>query len=185
VTLMIKRCEDPHNRRRHHVGQLHPAPATPAPPVDQPAEPPPGNAHRAQDRPGSVGAAVLSAARLSAKADCVTVASAMGVTEDSLRECERGVKSLALVPFPLIEKLQMALHDLGAEPSLVADIEAAIWCDLVIDAIAGGEDTSCLMADPLAGQAAFSELLAWSLAGITPARYRPYTQPGSLINGPL
>jgi hypothetical protein len=40
-----------------------------------------------------------------------------------------------------------------------------VWWDLVIAAIAGGEDTSCLMADPLAREAAFSELPTWPGAG--------------------
>lgn len=182
---MIKRCEDPHNRRRHHTSQRRPSPAAQNPPAERAVVPPPGGEESAEGRPGPVSAAVVRAARLSARADHAAIASKLGITEGSLQDWEQGAKPLSSVPFPLIQKLQAALTHLGAQPLLVADIEVAIWCDLVITAITTGEDTSCLMADPLANQAAFSELLAWSLAGIIPVRYRPYTQPGNLISGPL
>ncbi|MGI8448222.1 MAG: helix-turn-helix domain-containing protein [Streptosporangiaceae bacterium] len=178
----MKRCEDPGHRRRHHVGQRPPSPpaARALGPVMAPA---PADADHIS-RPGAVSGAVLRGARLSAGVSEADLAGAMGISESTVRAWECGSAPLASVPLPGLERLHGALADAGADPRLVADIEVAAWCDLVIAAIASGDDTSCLMADPLARNATFSELIAWSLAGVVPARYRPYAPPGPLIAGP-
>jgi hypothetical protein len=93
----------------------------------------------------------------------------------AIREWEQGSSLLAAVPLPEVERLQTALRKAGAEPRLVADFAAAAWCDLVVAAMINDEDTTCLMADPLSRDAAFGELLLWSLAGHIPPRYQPYT----------
>jgi hypothetical protein len=51
-----------------------------------------------------------------------------------------------ILPFRDLERLKAALLEADAEPRLVADIEVAAWCDLVIAAITHNEDTSCLIA---------------------------------------
>jgi transcriptional regulator with XRE-family HTH domain len=178
---MRKRCEDPNNRRRHHVSQRPSVPPAARLP-DLTSMPRPAADHAA--RHGTVSGAVLRGARLSASLDEADLAGVLGIGESAVRGWERGSTPLASVRLPDLERLQAALNDVGAEPRLVADIEVAIWCDLVIAAIADGEDTSCLMADPMARKPAFSELLAWSVAGVIPARYRPYAAPGPLAAGP-
>jgi hypothetical protein len=94
----------------------------------------------------------------------------------AIRDWEEGSSLLATVPLPEIERLQAALRQAGAEPRLVADFAAAAWCDLVVLAVINGEDTTCLMADPLSRDVAFGELLLWSLVGHTPSRYKSYTK---------
>ena len=126
---------------------------------------------------------MLRGARLSAGASEAELAGAAGVTEGTIRGWECGSAPLASVLLPDIERLQDALVEAGADPHLVADIVTAAWCDLVILAIIDGEDTTCLMADPVTSEVAFSELLAWSLAGVIPTRYRPYAEPGPPLAG--
>jgi hypothetical protein len=67
---------------------------------------------------------------------------------------------------------------------LLADFAAAAWCDLVVVAMINDEDTTCLMSDPLSRDAAFGELLLWSLAGHIPPRYQPYADSDSLVARP-
>jgi hypothetical protein len=77
--------------------------------------------------------------------------------------------------------VETALRADGAEPALVADLAVAAWCDVIVLAITGEQDLHCLLADPLATQDSFRELLAWSIADQPPARYRPYVSPRRLI----
>jgi hypothetical protein len=179
---MMKRCEDPNRRRRHHVGQRPPSPL-PARMSGAARVSVPSGADRVT-RPGAISGAVLRGARLSAGVNEADLASVLGITVSDVREWEFGSAPLASIPLPDIERLQAALLDSGADPCLVSDIETGAWCDLVTMAIAGGDDTSCLMSDPLARKAAFSELIAWSVAGVIPARYRPYAASGPLLGEP-
>jgi hypothetical protein len=130
---------------------------------------------------GAVAGAVLRAARLSAGSSEMLLATAAGVEEAAVRAWEDGTDPLASVPVPQVGRLKAALRAAGAEPRLVADLDAATWCDLVILAITAGEDAVCLLADPLVREEAFADLLTWSLAGRVPARYRPYYTPGPLV----
>jgi hypothetical protein len=91
---------------------------------------------------------------------------------------------VASVPLPEVERLQAALRQAGAEPTLVADFAAAAWCDLVAVAMINDEDTTCLMADPLSRHVAFGELLLWSLAGHIPPRYQRYADPSRPFPAP-
>lgn len=130
---------------------------------------------------GAVAGAVLRSARLSSGLSRKLLAAAADVTEATLGSWEDGSEPLAFVPMPLIQRLEMALRGAGAEPRLVAELAVAAWCDLVILVIAAAEDPSCLLADPLAADPAFCELLTWSVTGQPPARYRAYTAPGQLL----
>jgi transcriptional regulator with XRE-family HTH domain len=125
--------------------------------------------------PGVVTSAVLQAARLSAGLTQARLAIAASLPLKTIQEWEEGSSQLAAVPFPEVERLQAVLRKAGADPRVVADFNAAAWCDLVILAMSNDEDTTCLMADPISREAAFGELLLWSLAGHIPLRYRPYT----------
>jgi hypothetical protein len=142
----------------------------------------PGEAGQNLTRPGIVAGAVLHAARLSA--DHLTearLAADTGVSEETVRHWQDGSLSLASVAAPQIERLEMALRAANADYSLVADLAVAAWCDLVILAIAGAEDLGLLLADPIASEPAFRELLTWSVADQPPQRYQPYVSNTRLL----
>jgi transcriptional regulator with XRE-family HTH domain len=130
---------------------------------------------------GVVAGVVLRGARLSAGISEASLAAASGVTKDTVRSWEDGSSPLASLPLPRFEGLEAALRDTGADQRIIADLAAAAWCDLIILAISGHEDATSLTADPVTSEDAFGELLAWSLAGRVPARYRPYAAPGPLF----
>jgi hypothetical protein len=50
-----------------------------------------------------------------------------------------------------------------------------MWADVVLTALADGEDVTCLLADPLAAEPGFADLVGWACAGKTPPRYRRFT----------
>ena len=131
--------------------------------------------------PGIVAGAVLRSARRSAGLSTALLAAAIDVDDTSITLWEAGSEPLASVSSPVIEELAVALRRMGAQPVLVADLFIAAWCDLVLGAIAEGDDASCLLADPLARDNAFSELLAWAMTGQPPARHRPYASAGQLL----
>jgi transcriptional regulator with XRE-family HTH domain len=130
---------------------------------------------------GIVAGPVLRAGRLSACLTQAELGEATGIETNTIAAWEDGIQSLADVPYPVFEQLETALTAAGAEPRLVSDLAPAVWCDLVVTAIADGQDAKCLMADPTAAEEAFAELLTWSAAGQRPARYRPYIGPGPLL----
>jgi transcriptional regulator with XRE-family HTH domain len=140
-----------------------------------------GEARQPAFPPGIVAGTVLRSARLSAGLGQAHLAAAIGADEATVRSWEDGSLPLASAAAPHVERLEKALRDAGAEPDLVADLAAGAWCDLVILAIADSEDVSCLMADPLAAENAFAELLAWSIADQPPLRHRPFAPRGRLL----
>jgi hypothetical protein len=113
------------------------------------------------------------------------LAAAVGVAEKTLRAWEDGTHLLAWVPAPQLEHLKSVLTETGAEPAIVADLDAAAWCDLVIVAIAGSDDCTHLLADPLTWEDAFGDLLAWALIGLVPTRYRRYVLTEPLSADPV
>jgi transcriptional regulator with XRE-family HTH domain len=135
-------------------------------------------------RPGIVAGAVLRSARLSAGLSQENLAAVTGVSEETIRAWEDGSSPLASVPAPRIATLEASLKASGADSNLVADLGIAAWCDLVILAIAHHEATACLMADPIAVDPAFAELLAWCLTGRVPERHQPYAGSGPLLTDP-
>ena len=144
----------------------------------------PGQARTGGSRRGIVAAAVLRAACASARMSEAFIARETGVSADALRCWADGTRALASVPVPQLERLAGALLTAGAEPALVADLDAACWCDLVLAAVAAAEDTALLLADPLARTAAFPELLSWAASGQVPARYSRHAPAGRLIADP-
>jgi hypothetical protein len=131
-----------------------------------------------------VAGAVLRAGRTSARITEACLAAAFGVSEETIRAWEDGSDPLASLPVPHLEQLEAVLRTTGAEPRIVADLDAAAWCDLVFLTIAGSDDCACLLADPLTCEDAFRELVAWSLTGRIPARYRRYVLSRPLITDP-
>lgn len=118
-----------------------------------------------------VAGTVLRGARLSAGVSSPQLAAAVGVDEQTILFWERGTEPLTSVPFTQIEILKDALRAAKADEQLIADLDAATWCDVVLDAMAAHADVRCLLADPLAGEKAFVELLSWAISGNMPARY--------------
>lgn len=144
------------------------------------AEEEPRQADSLAVQPDSVAGAVLRSARCSANLSPAGLAAIAGISEAALRAWEDGSSPLASAPLQQINQLEAGLLTAGAEPHLVADLAAGAWCDLVIEAIAESADVSCLLADPLAREDTFSELLAWSVTGQPPGRYRACADPGCL-----
>jgi transcriptional regulator with XRE-family HTH domain len=130
---------------------------------------------------GIVSGTVLRAARLSAHRTQAQLAGAIGVDEASIAGWEDGTDPLTAVAYPVLERLESELAAAEGQANLVKDLATGLWCDLVIEAIAGSQDITCLMADPAAAEDAFSELLVWSAAGHRPERYREYAGPGPLL----
>jgi hypothetical protein len=146
-----------------------------------PSGTPKANASDQLNPSGALAATVLSSARQSAGLSHEQLAAHLGSDAAIIRSWEDGSEPLANVPVTVVDHLRSALLTAGAEPALVADLDAAMWCDLVIDAAAAGEDASCLLADPLAAEPGFAELLGWALAGRAPARHQPYASGEPLV----
>ena len=96
-----------------------------------------GRQRRHHPAPGLTAGAVLRAARHSAHVSTKLLAAAARIHQESLRDWEHGSSSLADVPAPDLQRLKTALTEHGADHRLVADLDAAAWCDLVITAVAG------------------------------------------------
>lgn len=124
-----------------------------------------------KDHNGLVAAAVLWTARQSAGLTSRLLAETAYVNEADILTWEKGTEPLASVPVAHVDRLKKALRTAGACPELVADLDAACWCDVVIEAIIRHDDVSCLLADPLANDSAFKDLFAWAVAGVVPSRY--------------
>ena len=121
--------------------------------------------------PAKAAGTVLRAARLSASVSSAQLAAAAGVDEQTILRWERGTEPLASVVITQIERLKDALRTARADEQLIADLDAATWCDVVLGVMAAHTDISCLLADPLAREQAFGELLSWAISGVMPARY--------------
>jgi hypothetical protein len=134
-------------------------------------------AARVVSRPGVVAGTVLRAARLSAGLSEKLLSAAVGANEATIHAWEDGSDPLAFAVYPRIERLEAALRSAGSDPRFVADLDAAAWCDLVLLALSGNGDVSCLLADPIVGKDRFRELLAWPLVGIMPRRYAHMSAP--------
>jgi transcriptional regulator with XRE-family HTH domain len=155
--------------------------------MDLPASGSSGTRHhhvRHRSQPGILAGAVLRSARLSAGLSQEDLAEVTGVGEETVQAWEEGSSPLASVPLPDVATIEASLRANGADPDLVVDLGVAAWCDLVILAVAHHEDTTCLLADPIAADPAFAELLAWCLTGHVPERHQPYVETGLLLTDP-
>jgi transcriptional regulator with XRE-family HTH domain len=145
----------------------------------------PGQAHEPRwpvpPAAGTVAGTVLHAARLSAGISEARLAQLCRVGERTTRAWEDGSRPLASVPRHSVARLQAVLTRLGADPQIVADFDAAMWCDLFFLGVAESGDTTCLLADPVAVSSSFREMLDWCLTGSVPVRYQAYATPGPLV----
>ena len=128
-----------------------------------------------------VAAAVLRAARTSARLTETGLAIACEADEATIRAWEDGTQPLTTVPVPQLELVKRSLTNAGASTRIVADLDAGAWCDLVMLAVAGSGDCTGLLADPISVEATFRELLGWALHGHIPPRYARYVLPAALI----
>lgn len=136
-----------------------------------------------QDSPlGAVAGSVLRSARLSARLSQDQLATAVDVSETTIAAWEDGIDPLAEVEYSLAARVETALTAAGADPALVADLTIGAWCDLVLGVISESQDLWCLLADPIAGEAAFGELLAWAADGRRPFRYSSFASSGPLLH---
>jgi hypothetical protein len=92
----------------------------------------------------------LCAARLSGGLTLPALADALQVSESTISAWEDGTEPLACIPVDAVDFIKTALLAANADPELIADIDPATWCDVILMAMDSGEDTSCLLADPLA-----------------------------------
>jgi hypothetical protein len=120
----------------------------------------------------SVAGAVLRAARNSAGISRATLAAMIGITGDAISVWERRPGQLASAPPSDVRRLQAALSGAGASRQMIADIEIAACCDLVVQAISRGESNTSSTGDTVPLATAFAELLIWAVIGRTPTRYR-------------
>jgi hypothetical protein len=116
----------------------------------------------------------LRAARLSAGLNRAQLADQASLEETSIECWEQGSRPLAKVPAHQLGLLKAALRSAGAQARLVANLDPAMWGDVVLAALANGEDVTCLPADPLATEPGFADFLGWACAGKIPARYRRF-----------
>jgi len=130
---------------------------------------------------GIVAGTVLRAARLSAGVTETVLACEAGLPEELIRAWEDGSLAFASASETEAKQLKDALYGACAQDQLVADLDAAAWCDVLIAAISDQEDLSYILNDPIAGEKAFRELLAWAVGGQVPARYRRYFEPWPLL----
>ena len=137
--------------------------------------------HQTRTRPGTVAGAVLKAARRSARATTTVLAAAVSVPKITVTAWENGSFPLANQPVPVLQRLTGALLALGADPHLTSDLDAAIWCDLIVTTIGQHEEITCLLAEPVTNDRRFRDLLSWTLSGHMPARYARHLPPASPI----
>ena len=140
--------------------------------VQPPADEPVKASHHL--RAGLIAGITLQAARLSAGLSPAELAEALELGESAIRVWEDGTEPLASIPVQEVDLVKDALHTAGADRQLVADLDPAAWCDVILMAMDSGEDTSCLLADPLASEPNFAELFGWAITGRIPARYNAY-----------
>jgi transcriptional regulator with XRE-family HTH domain len=132
---------------------------------------------------------VLRAARLSAGLTQPALAAALQVSENTICSWEDGTEPLACIQVDTVDALKKFLIAANADPELAADIDPATWCDVILMAMDNGEDTSCLLADPLTTEPGFAQLFNWATTGQTPSRYSSYYSaetsfPGRPVPGP-
>jgi transcriptional regulator with XRE-family HTH domain len=127
--------------------------------------------------PGAVAGAVLRAARLSANLTVAGLAGATLVSPRRICRWERGDLPLGAESPATLTGLAAALLAAQADPMIVADLETAIWCDLIISGLTEGWLSH--LDEP--ADALVLELLAWAASGMAPARYIPYTEPAPLL----
>lgn len=122
---------------------------------------------------GVISGAILRLIRTQLGLSQEQAAEALGVDPNTIKSWETGRRPLARISVQRLRALMRALNRLGAHPTLLDQLDTAIDVDLVLGQIIAGGHTP---ADhPLATWVhtrAWHDLLAWALAGTTPAALR-------------
>ena len=137
--------------------------------------------------PGTIGGAIIRAARRSAGLSRRNLADMLTVDPSTVRDWEDGIRPLFCMPYHQVCELADALRQADARVGGDKDeLILASQCDLLITGIArGSEDYAEVppIEEDTTGEPARS-LLRWALTGWVPERYRPYVSAGPLIAGP-
>jgi transcriptional regulator with XRE-family HTH domain len=127
---------------------------------------------------GVIGAAIVRAARKSARMSRRKLARMLSASPDTVRSWEDGTCPLFCIPYTDLCRLAAAFDQAGAKVRCdVAELVLASQCDLLMTGILQGfedyAEVPPVDEDSAEGKAA-RDLLCWALAGILPERYRPF-----------
>jgi len=151
-----------------------------APRMDQPAD-----GRCPVSPPGVIGAAIIKAARRSARLTRRRLARAAAVSPATVHKWENGSLPLYRVSYRELRHLAGALGSEGAIVGAdIADLMIAAQCDLLItgmlDAFEDYAEVPPIEEPGQPGELA-RELIRWALAGIVPDRFRGLSAWGSLL----
>jgi transcriptional regulator with XRE-family HTH domain len=131
--------------------------------------------------PGTIGGAIVRAARKSARLSRRKLARMLSISTDTVRSWEDGTCPLFCVPYADLCRLAAAFDQAGAKVRCdVAELVLASQCDLLVTGILRGFEDPPIDEDSTEGKAA-RDLLRWALAGILPERYRPFAPARPLL----
>lgn len=138
--------------------------------------------------PGVIGAAVIKAARRSARLRRRTLSRMLGMRSATIRAWEKGTTPLFCVEYSQICRLADALKQAGAQVGTeTAELVLASQCDLLVTGMLDGfedyAEVPPIDEDGTVADAA-RELLRWALTGRVPERCRPHASPSPLLKRP-
>jgi DNA-binding transcriptional regulator YiaG len=135
--------------------------------------------------PGVIGAAVVRAARHSARLSRIGLARRLNVSIATVRGWESGILPLFSVPYGQLQQLAQALADAGAQLGTeLGELLLASRCDLLLTGMLNDFEDFAEV-PPINGDGAEAEsarsLLRWALAGQAPDLYSRYASPHRLL----
>lgn len=136
--------------------------------------------------PGVIGAAVVRAARRSARLRRIGLARRLNVSTATVRGWESGIVPLFCVPYGQLQQLAQALDGAGAQVGTeLGDLLLASRCDLLLTGMLN-EFEDFAEVPPIDEDGAEAErarsLLRWALAGQVPDLYSRYSSPCRLLD---
>jgi DNA-binding transcriptional regulator YiaG len=136
--------------------------------------------------PGTIGGAIVRAARRSAHLPRPRLARLLNVNTATLRAWENGSTSLFSVPYGQLQQLAEVLQAAGAQVGQeLGELLLAAQCDLLLTGMLQGFEDYAEV-PPIEGDGADAEaarrLLRWALAGVIPERYRQRASRRPLLN---
>ena len=135
--------------------------------------------------PGVIGAAVVRAARRSARLSRTGLVRRLNVSTATARGWESGIVPLFCVPYGQLQRLAQVLDGAGAQVGTeLGDLLLASRCDLLLTGMLN-EFEDFAEVPPIDEEGAEAEsarsLLRWALAGQVPDRYRQCASPRRLL----
>jgi transcriptional regulator with XRE-family HTH domain len=132
-----------------------------------------------------IGGAIVQAARKSAHMSRQKLARMLAVSPGTVRGWEDGTCPLFCVPYHELCRLAAVFDQAGAKmPCDVAELVLASQCDLLLTGMLEGledyAEVPPIDEDSAEGETA-RDLLRWALAGVLPARYRPFAPARRLL----